>query len=289
MQRPSPAGGQVVNTNWLKRYAEADKPESFDEILQSWDVASTIGESRDFSVCTTWGAKGKSRYLLDVFRKRLIYPDLKAAVIAQAAIHNPHTIYIEDKNSGTPLIQDLQRDNFPKVRPYKPEGDKRTRMEGQTGAMEAGHVFVPEEAHWLADYLHELALFPNGRHDDQVNSTSQALHALHHRGDANYGYYELALRHIAANGRSAEAVPPKTEWARGSMEYAAEQAALAAEKEKAAAAAAAAQALEEKRAAALAPAAPVGPIDPSMAPGTMAWARAQAALKAAQGTGETAT
>ncbi len=83
--------------------------------------------------------------------------------------------------------------------------------------MAAGYVFVPEEAHWLADYLHELAVFPNGRHDDQVDSTSQALDALHHRGDPNYGYLELARRAVEASRHSPASVSDKPEWAIGSM------------------------------------------------------------------------
>ncbi|MGA7323005.1 MAG: hypothetical protein WBX25_00630, partial [Rhodomicrobium sp.] len=45
----------------------------------------------------------------------------------------------------------------------------------QTATIENGFVHLPREAHWLADYLHEMTVFPNGRHDDQVDSTSQAL------------------------------------------------------------------------------------------------------------------
>ena len=58
---------------------------------------------------------------------------------------------------------------------FKPEGDKVMRLDAQTATIENGFVHLPREAHWLADYLHELTLFPNGRHDDQVDSTSQAL------------------------------------------------------------------------------------------------------------------
>jgi hypothetical protein len=49
------------------------------------------------------------------------------------------------------------------------------RLNAQTGAMEGGFVHLPREAHWLADYLHELVTFPRGRYDDQVDSTAQAL------------------------------------------------------------------------------------------------------------------
>jgi len=169
-------------------------------------------------------------FLLDVFRKRLIYPDLKKAVIEQAALHSATAIIIEDHNSGTPLIQDLQREGVPKIRAYKPQGDKKTRMEGQTGPIAAGHVYIPHEAHWLAEYLHELAVFPNGRHDDQVDSTSQALDSLTNVRIKGYAYLEMARRANIASGRRPPDGPQKIDWAIGCVEWQAEQDALAAAK-----------------------------------------------------------
>jgi hypothetical protein len=58
---------------------------------------------------------------------------------------------------------------------YKPDGDKTMRLHAQTATIENGFVHLPEEAHWLSDYLSELILFPAGRHDDQVDSTAQAI------------------------------------------------------------------------------------------------------------------
>jgi hypothetical protein len=58
---------------------------------------------------------------------------------------------------------------------YKPDGDKTMRLHAQTATIENGFVYLPREAHWLADYLHELTIYPASRYDDQVDSTSQAL------------------------------------------------------------------------------------------------------------------
>jgi predicted phage terminase large subunit-like protein len=84
-------------------------------------------------------------------------------------------IVIEDKASGTQLIQDLVDAGLSRVTSYKPDGDKIMRLHAQTATIENGFVHLPETAHWLADYLHELTLFPAGRYDDQVDSTAQAL------------------------------------------------------------------------------------------------------------------
>ena len=76
-QSPAPLGGGLVKAEWFKRYRENDRPERFDRIVQSWDTANKASELSDFSVCTTWGVKGKDLYLLAVFRRRLEYPALK--------------------------------------------------------------------------------------------------------------------------------------------------------------------------------------------------------------------
>ena len=70
-QSPAPLGGGLVKAEWFKRYRENDRPERFDRIVQSWDTANKASELSDFSVCTTWGVKGKDLYLLAVFRRRL--------------------------------------------------------------------------------------------------------------------------------------------------------------------------------------------------------------------------
>lgn len=132
-------------------------------------------ELADYSVCTTWGMQGKDIHLLNVFRKRLDYPDLKRAVQEQARLWSPNTILIEDRASGTQLLQELVREGLPQVAGVKPEGDKVMRMHAQTAVIENGFVHFPKDAFWLADYVQELTSFPQSKFDDQVDSTAQAL------------------------------------------------------------------------------------------------------------------
>jgi hypothetical protein len=82
---------------------------------------------------------------------------------------------IEDKSSGTALIQDLVADGIHNILGYKPKDDKIMRMHAQTATIKNGFVFVPTQAHWVADYLHEMTSFHFGKYDDQVDSTSQFL------------------------------------------------------------------------------------------------------------------
>ena len=81
----------------------------------------------------------------------------------------------EDKASGTQLIQELIADGCHGVTRYQPDCDKIMRMHAQTAMIENGFVHIPESAPWLAEYLHEMTVFPNGKHDDQVDSTAQFL------------------------------------------------------------------------------------------------------------------
>jgi predicted phage terminase large subunit-like protein len=84
-------------------------------------------------------------------------------------------VLIEDAGSGTHLVQELNRECKLRPIPVRPEGDKIVRMEAQSALIEAGHVFVPESAPWLADFQSEIMAFPYGRHDDQVDTVSQFL------------------------------------------------------------------------------------------------------------------
>jgi predicted phage terminase large subunit-like protein len=174
-QTPSPGGGGMVKEAWFRRYRPDQRPETFDQIIQSWDTANKPTELADYSVCTTWGLKGPNFYLLNVLRKKLDFPNLKRAVQEQNDLFKPTAILIEDKASGTQLIQDLLEAGLSRIARCKPEGDKIMRLHAQTATIENGFVHLPEGAHWLADYLDELLLFPAGRYDDQVDSTAQAL------------------------------------------------------------------------------------------------------------------
>lgn len=176
-QNPQPPGGLIVKRDWLKFYLPDEKPEYFDIILQSWDTAVKDTDISSFSVCTTWGVKdGTTAYLLNVFRKKLEFPDLKKAVKSQAALHHATVVLIEDKASGSSLIQELRAEGFSMVQAAPAlEGDKITRLRGQTAKIEGGFVLFPKKADWLELYLGELLSFPNARTTDQVDSTVFAL------------------------------------------------------------------------------------------------------------------
>jgi predicted phage terminase large subunit-like protein len=76
---------------------------------------------------------------------------------------------------GFRRVQELIGQGLHAVTCYQSQSDKIMRMDAQTGMIENGFVHLPKEAAWLAEYLHELTVFPKGKHDDQVDSTAQML------------------------------------------------------------------------------------------------------------------
>jgi len=177
-QSPVPREGNIVRREWFKYYEMPPMKGEGVRTIQSWDIATTTSERNNYSVCTTWAVTGKDYYLLHVWRGRLEFPDLKRKIVSHTLDHGANAVIIEKAGPGLQLIQDLRRDStpgFPHPIGIKPEGDKLMRLETQTPQIEAGHVLLPKEAPWLADFLEELLAFPNGKFDDQVDSVSQFL------------------------------------------------------------------------------------------------------------------
>jgi predicted phage terminase large subunit-like protein len=225
-QSPAPLGGGLVKVEWFKRYSERERPERFERIVQSWDTANKATELSDFSVCTTWGVLGKDVYLLGRLRQRLEFPALKRAVREQQGLFNANVVLIEDKASGTQLIQELIADGCHGVTRYQPNGgDKIMRLHAQTAMIENGFVHIPETAPWLAEYLHEMTVFPNGKHDDQVDSTAQFLDWFKKpfRGQGYFEYLRLRAQEVEERRKPQ---PVKRTYAPGSVEWQKEQEAL---------------------------------------------------------------
>ncbi len=204
-QAPVPPEGNIVKRDWLCHYGT--RPESFDLVVASWDTASTLGETADYSVGTVWGAKGLDYYLLDLVRGRFEVPDLRRRIVALSARWSADQTLIEETDVGRAIAQDLRRSGELRCILRPPRFDKEARFLAQSVRFETGQVHVPIEAPWLADWLSELLAFPNGRHDDQVDSTSQALHYLTDR-TAHTKHAETAQTRPALQ-RPARVVRPK--------------------------------------------------------------------------------
>jgi len=177
-QNPIRSGGVMIPRKWVHYYDQLPRRTSSSLVIQSWDTASGDGVLNDWSVCTTWLLHDGKYFLMHVLRERLDYPSLRVRAIAHAREYNPNKILVENTDFGKALLGDLKKDGFTAIA-VRPEGNKKTRMSIQSAKFEAGLVFFPRQAPWLADYEAELFNFPNVRFDDQVDSTSQALGCGH--------------------------------------------------------------------------------------------------------------
>src|SRR5262245_20176351 len=174
LQQPITAEGNLIKREWLKTYRTPPQPQPLDTFVISWDTAMKATEIADYSVGTVWHVQGDNYYLLELVRDRFDFPDLKRAVLAQKQRWPGANILIEDKGSGTSLIQEL-RTAGTAVIPIIAKDDKVTRLYATQPRFESGAVHFPAETPWLDELISELLAFPHGHHDDQVDSITQAL------------------------------------------------------------------------------------------------------------------
>lgn len=175
-QQPVPAKGNIILKEWLV-HMEGEFP-SNGEIVQSWDTGVKDGEKNDYSACVTARLVGRHIYILDVFRKRIAFPDLLKKVTAHALDYRAKTLLVEDAASGVQLVtmmRDEKTPNVPLPIARKVEQDKTARVHGMSPMIEQGRMVLPSAAPWLADFEAELTGFPSVRHDDRVDALSQLL------------------------------------------------------------------------------------------------------------------
>lgn len=177
-QRPTPAGGNIIRPEWFGTIPASLLRSDYEAIIQSWDTASVPGESNDYSVCTTWGLIGNSVDLLDVHRGQYLQPDLLREAAKLRQKWKPTLLIVEAVGGGRGVYDHLRRQNRIGIRYNTPKGSKVERMSLHSPKIESGQVRLPVSAPWKEAFLAEVAAFPNGKYDDQVDSMSQALFAL---------------------------------------------------------------------------------------------------------------
>jgi predicted phage terminase large subunit-like protein len=188
-QEPVAEGGNLVKWEWFQFYDVPPSRETSDQIIVSWDTAQSSKELASFSACVVLQVRKETAYVLEVFRDRLEYPDLRRKVIEvhrrwRNVTHN-YALVIENKGAGMSLIQDLPSEGIHAIG-VDPVGDKVMRMNEQTARIEAGSVYLPERAPWLGEFRREISAFPTGRHSDQVDAFSQALRRIYDRSQGEF-------------------------------------------------------------------------------------------------------
>ena len=182
-QNPTGNEGAIIKRDqW--RIWEGEKPPACDYIIQSWDTAFEKNNRADYSACTTWGIfehpNEHGNYktniiLLDAFKERMEFPELKKTALELYKEWEPDTLIIEKRASGAPLIYELRKIGVP-LSEYTPGkgNDKISRVNSIADLFASGVVWCPS-TRWADEVMEELAAFPNGDNDDLVDSTSQAL------------------------------------------------------------------------------------------------------------------
>lgn len=178
----NPVGNEsaIIKRDWWQWWEE-DNPPDCEYILQAWDTAFEKNNRADYSAGTTWGVfthhKDNQKYLilLNTYKKRVEFPDLKRDVLREYNEYEPDTLIVEKKASGAPLIYDLRAMGIP-VSEYTPSKgqDKFARLNSVSDIIASGKVWVPR-TRWAEELVDEIASFPSGEHDDLVDSTTLAL------------------------------------------------------------------------------------------------------------------
>ena len=182
-QDPTAEEGALVKREWWRTW-EYTEPPDCDFIIQSWDTAFLKNQRADFSACTTWGVFYKEGddgmlapnvILLDAYKDRLEFPDLKRLATEKYNEFKPDAFIVEAKAAGMPLIFELRATGIP-VQEYTPSrgNDKISRVNAVSDLFSSGVVWCPE-TRWAEEVIEEFAGFPNMEHDDLVDSSTQAL------------------------------------------------------------------------------------------------------------------
>ena len=182
-QNPTSESAAIVKREWWQIWDE-DHPPQCEFVLQSWDTAFEKHNRADYSACTTWGVfyqedkvgvMQANIILLNAFRRRMEFPELKKKAVEEFKEWEPDSIIIEKKATGAPLIYEMRSMGIP-VQEFTPSkgNDKISRLNAVSDLFASGRVWVPG-THWAEEVVDEVASFPGGDHDDYVDSVSMAL------------------------------------------------------------------------------------------------------------------
>ena len=182
-QQPTSDVSAIIKREWWKVW-EDDDPPYCEFLIQSWDTAFLKTERSDYSACTTWGVfyrpddTGREQaniILLNCFKKRMEFPELKQRAMEEYKEWEPDAMIVEAKASGSPLIFELRAMGIP-VQEFTPTrgNDKIARLNAVADIFASGRVYIPNTS-WAEELVEEVASFPSGEHDDLVDSMSQAL------------------------------------------------------------------------------------------------------------------
>lgn len=178
MCSPRVEGGNIVRREWWKHF-DPRRVNRFATTVISVDASFKGGENNDFVAIQVWSKAGEDYYLRYCLNRHLDFPQTLAAVRTVRKLYpEAGAVLIEDKANGSAVIQTLQREMF--CVPVNPLGGKEARVHAVSPAIESGHVYVPENEPWVAEFIDQFTAFPAAKNDDMVDAASQALTYLIH-------------------------------------------------------------------------------------------------------------
>ena len=180
-QQPSSDETAILKRDWWKRWKGQDAP-NCEYTLMSIDTAHSAKSTADYSAMTMWGVWHNEEdgldhiVLLDAWRGKLEFPELKAQILELYTDHDPDTILVEKTAAGAPLLTEFRRMGIPaqEFTPHRGTGDKITRLHAIADVFQSGRVWAPE-TRWADDVIEECGAFPASRNDDFVDTVSMAL------------------------------------------------------------------------------------------------------------------
>jgi predicted phage terminase large subunit-like protein len=180
MQQPTSEEGAIIKREWWQVYNKEIIP-PLHHVIQSYDTAFLKKQTADYSAITTWGVWFPSEdqpanlILLDAIKGRYEFPELRRLALQQYKYWQPESVIIEAKASGLPLTYELRQMDIPVINFTPSKGnDKHARVNAVAPLFESGMIWAPEQK-FADEVIEECAAFPNGDHDDLVDSTTQAI------------------------------------------------------------------------------------------------------------------
>ena len=180
MQAPTSEEGAILKREWWRVYDKEYIP-PLQHVIQSYDTAFLKKETADYSAITTWGVfyptedSSANLILLDAIKGRYEFPELRRLALQQYKYWQPESVIIEAKASGLPLMYELRQMDIPVISFTPSKGnDKHSRVNAVAPLFESGMIWAPEQK-FAEEVIEECAAFPNGDHDDLVDSTTQAI------------------------------------------------------------------------------------------------------------------
>ena len=173
---PTPRGGTIIKEEWLQFYSRRPELDTFDEIIQSWDLRfSRNANANDFVVGQVWGRKGADKYLLDHMRGRWSFRETLSKFQLMTKKW-PMAIkkLVENKANG-PALEDSLRRQIGGIVLWEPKGNKEQRLYKCEPAFEAGNIYFPASMPWTQEVTFELTNFPVAPHDDIVDACTMAV------------------------------------------------------------------------------------------------------------------